>query len=397
MHASMWSYIWDLCDMGIENVVKELKESGFTGISVNTAYHAGRFLQVRSNKRKTYFPQDGALYYPVNKNLYKDMLIQPEQARIMDENPYFWDELFNICAKYSMDVSGWTVCLHNTRIGMKYPQVAVRNVYNDPCYYNLCPSNDNVRMYIKTVIAELTKRYPFHALELESLNYMGFSHEFHHEKDGYGLTQKAQFLLSLCFCDACMEKAKKAGVPIEEAKRNVKKYIDDILKAGIPEDDDNEFLNAGIEYFKNDPAVYTYLKWRSSVVTLLASEIREVADQKTKIYFLSLLTPSLSWLFGVDFAQIGKVSDGIVVCCYDTDAKQVGLDMQQSYDAVNNSTRLFTGLRLFYPEVHDEQELTVKMKNAIDSGSEGFLLYNYGLVPQTRLEWAKNSIRSITE
>ena len=41
---------------------------------------------------------------------------------------------------------------------------------------------------------------------------MGFAHEFHHEKDGVGLTAEDDFALSLCFCDSCIARAAKAGV-----------------------------------------------------------------------------------------------------------------------------------------------------------------------------------------
>jgi hypothetical protein len=381
--------------MGIEDVLQEIKDNGFTGISLNTAYHAGRFLQVRSQKRKTYFPEDGTLYYPVNMEHYKNLLIQPQQAQIITENPTFWEDVFKAAQKLELNVSGWTVCMHNTRIGVHYPSVTVRNAYGDPCYYNLCPSNKDARAYIKAVTADLTATYPFYSLELESLNYMGFSHEFHHEKDGYGLSQRAQFLLSLCFCDSCKERAQKDGLNISEAQATVRKWIDEILSQDIPENDDEKFLAEGIDGFKHSPEVYEYLRWRPTAVTSLAKEIRDVVNPKTKIYFLSLLTPSLSWLFGVDFAEVGKVTDGIVVCCYDSDASQVDKDMEQSRQVVKDTTSLFTGLRLFYPEVHNEAELKNKMQHARNSGSDGFILYNYGLIPKGRMLWAKNSIDSL--
>ena len=40
---------------------------------------------------------------------------------------------------------------------------------------------------------------------------MGFAHEYHHEKDGVGLTPEDDFLLSLCFCPACLARAAEAG------------------------------------------------------------------------------------------------------------------------------------------------------------------------------------------
>ena len=51
---------------------------------------------------------------------------------------------------------------------------------------------------------DLTHSYEPDLVELESPSFMGFAHEFHHEKDGVGLTAEDDFALSLCFCDSCL-------------------------------------------------------------------------------------------------------------------------------------------------------------------------------------------------
>jgi hypothetical protein len=392
MHYSLWSYPWDLLDIGIDQSLKEISDMSLTGISLTTSYHAGRFLQPRSPKRKVYFPEDGTLYFPAKKEKYKNLLIQPRVASLIENNKGFWDDVFEKASKYKLKVSGWTVCIHNTMLGMEYPEVTVKNAFGDPYYYNLCPSHEEVRNYMKVMIEDLSTQYPYHALELESLNYMGYLHEFHHEKDGVGLTEKDQFLLSLCFCDACKERAKKDGVDISFAQKTVRQWIEETVERELPISDDEQFMSQGLDYFRGSPEVYEYLTWRSTVVTSLAKEIRAIVPEKTKIYFLSLLTPNKSWLFGVDFAEIAKVNDGIVVCCYDTDSNQVGIDMKQSKQEVDASTDLLTGLRLFYPEVKDKEDFINKVKNAKKNGSEGYIFYNYGLIPKKRMDWMKEAI-----
>ena len=108
-------------------------------------------------------------------------------------------------------VSCWTVCLHNTRLGMLHPQAVTRNAFGDPNYYNLCPSNPDARAYVRALVADVTATYRPDRIELESPCFMGFAHEYHHEKDGVGLTPEDDFLLSLCFCDSCLARAPRAG------------------------------------------------------------------------------------------------------------------------------------------------------------------------------------------
>jgi hypothetical protein len=395
MYNSLWTYPWDLVDMGIDESLREIKATGLDGISLATSYHAGRFLQTRSPKRKAYFPEDGTLYFQPNMKHYQQLKIQPEVAPFVKENPGYLEKIFDKAGKYGLNVSAWTVALHNTRIGKLHPDVTVHNAYGDPYYYNLCPSNEDARNYMKALIGDMVEQYPYYAIELESLNYMGFFHEFHHEKDGVGLTARDDFFLSLCFCDACKERARRAGLNIEPAQQIVAKWLEELCNRELPQNDDEAFMAQGIEYFRPFPAVYDYLQWRSTVVTSLAEELQRLMPSRTKLYFLSLLTPDKSWLFGVDFKAIGQVNDGIVVCCYDTGAEQVGANMAKSIEAIDDQTDILTGLRVFYPEAHNQAELVEKVKQAAQAGTHGYVYYNYGLIPEPRMGWIKAAIDAV--
>ncbi len=393
MHYSLWTYPWDLLDIGIEEAMAEIAATGLTGVSLTTSYHAGRFLQPRSPKRKVYFPEDGTLYFPFREANYRSLRIRPAAASLIRETPDFWDRAFEAAEKHGLDISGWTVCLHNTKLGMEYPDTTVKNAYGDAYYYNLCPSNEDVRLYMTTMLADLA-RYPFRALELESLNFMGFPHEFHHEKDGVGLTVKDEFLLSLCFCDSCKKRASRDGLDIAGAQRIVRGWLDELCERELPISDDERFMREGIGYFEDYPDVADYLRWRVTVVTSLAGDLKAVVPERTRLYFLSLLTPDSSWLFGVDFEAIAKVNDGIVVCCYDTGAEPVGTQMALSRRHAHG-TELFTGLRVFYPEVRGKQELIDKVTAARRAGTDGYVFYNYGLIPRKRMDWIREAIDTV--
>ena len=71
-------------------------------------------------------------------------------------------------------------------------------------------SRPDARAYVRTLVADVTQRYRPDVVELESPSFMGFAHEFHHEKDGVGLLPEDDFLLSLCFCPSCLARAARA-------------------------------------------------------------------------------------------------------------------------------------------------------------------------------------------
>ncbi len=395
MNNSMWCYPWDLVDCNISKVLDELKENSFNSISIISSYHAGRFLCVRSPKRKIYFPEDGVLYYEANLDNYKNLKIQPKVAEFVKDNKNFWQDLHREAKQRDMAINAWTVCLHNTRIGMEYPSTCVHNAYGDVVYYNQCPSNEDARKYMCALVNDICEQVKPDAIELESMNYMGHAHEFHHEKDGIGLTALQDFLLSLCFCDSCVQKATQHGVDIKKAQSCVKQMLNDMCNQDTPPKTDKQFLSEGIAFFKNDDPLYAYLQWRSSSVTSLVKKVCESVNKRSKVHFLSLLPHSGSWLFGVDLKEISRICDGVLVCSYDCDETKAFEDITECKSDFSEKTKLFVGMRLFMPEYKNEQEFVKKVQTVNKLGVDGFVFYNYGLIPPAHLKWAKVALSQL--
>ena len=142
MHLSMWTYPWDVQDQGLDRLAADLQDrAGLNMVSLATSYHAGRFLQPRSPHRKAYFPEDGTVYYTPDETLWADKEIRPLMAHNVAERGDMLAALVEARGTTGMKVSCWTVCLHNTRLGMLHPEHVTRNAFGNPNYYNLCPSS----------------------------------------------------------------------------------------------------------------------------------------------------------------------------------------------------------------------------------------------------------------
>ncbi|SER53671.1 hypothetical protein SAMN05216548_1246 [Faunimonas pinastri] len=394
MHLSMWTYPWDIQDLGFDRTVADLRNrAGLNTISLATSYHAGRFLQPRSPARKAYFPEDGTIYFQPTPERWEGVTIQPVVASVISEGGDVLAELVRRRDEDGgMKVSLWTVCLHNTRIGMLHPEVVTRNAFGDPNYYNLCPSHPDARAYVMTMVADVTARYRPDAVELESPSFMGFAHEYHHEKDGVGLTPEDDFLLSLCFCDACHKRASAAGVDIAKAQATVRGWIDEMCEREVPQARWPDFPAAGLDVFKSYPEVHDFLMWRFEPVTSLVQEIRATADPASKIYVIDLKD---GWLGGCDTAALAEVSDGIILCAYGMEPDAVRELISAGREAVGPEKYLGTGFRVFYPEVPDAATLATRSKAAIEAGAEGINYYNYGLIPEKRLDWVRRAVAAV--
>jgi hypothetical protein len=393
MHLSMWSYPWDLEDLGVELAVGELGDvARLNTISLATSYHAGRFLQPRSPVRKAYFPEDGTIYFEPDASRWSGLAMAPEVASIVGRR----DILRELVARRDaggMAVSCWTVCLHNTRLGMAHPGAVTRNAFGDPNYYNLCPSHPDTRAYVCALVADVTHSYLPDVIELESPCFMGFAHEFHHEKDGVGLTAEDDFLLSLCFCPACLARARAAGVDGERAQATVRRWIVETCEREIPTPRWPDFPSAGLHVFRSYGEVYDYLIWRFAPVTSLIAELREAAAPETKVYLIDLKD---GWLGGCDLEAIGKVCDGAILCAYGMTPEATEALMQQGRSALGPDKYLGAGFRVFFPETASAEQLRLRSRAAIAGGAEGINYYNYGLVPKKRLEWIGGAVNSLT-
>ncbi|WP_106796363.1 hypothetical protein [Rhizobium sp. H4] len=394
MHLSMWTYPWDIQDQELDAIAAEFRNrAGLNTISMATSYHAGRFLQPRSPRQKAYFPEDGTVYFRPDESLWQDKLIRPLMAANVTERGDMLEALTQDRDVTGLKVSCWTVCLHNSRLGMLHPDHVTRNAFGNANYYNLCPSSPAARAYAVTLVRDITTNYRPDMVELESPNFMGFAHEYHHEKDGVGLNAEDDFLLSLCFCDHCMTRAARAGVPVEGARRTVARFIAELCERDVPERQFPEFPAAGIDAFGDHPDLHAYLAWRSEPVTSLIGEIKAAADPASRIVLIDLKD---GWLGGVDLSAVGKLCDGAILCCYDMEPNAIGDVIRTGRAALGSEKFLGVGLRVFYPEVGEAAILAARAKAAVDAGADGVNFYNYGLIPAKRLDWVKAAVAAIS-
>ena len=223
---------------------------------------------------------------------------------------------------------------------------------------------------------------------------MGFAHEFHHEKDGVGLTAEDDFLLSLCFCPACLARAGRAGVDGETRKGDRAPLDRRDLRARTSRRRAGRISRpAGSTSSSRIAEVYDYLMWRFEPVTSLVAELREATAPETQVYLIDLKD---GWLGGCDLEAIGKVCDGAILCAYGMTPEATQALMRQGRAALGPDKYLGTGFRVFYPEMADAEQLALRSRAARAGGAEGINYYNYGLIPRKRLDWVGGAVASLS-
>ena len=385
---SVWTYPWDLADIGLDVATARLTEAGANMVSLATSYHAGRFVQPGNPRRRVYFPQDGAVYYRPDPARWAGAEIRPLQADIVATEG---DQLAALIARRDaggLAVSCWTVCLHNTRLGLLHPADVMRTAHGDPHLYALCPSSPAARAYVTGMVAEIAQTYAPDRIELESPDFMAFAHGFHHEKDGLALLPAEAFLLGICFCPHCRSRAHSAGLPVAEAQTTVASLLDAAFARELPANLFPDFPSQGIAAFAHLPALHAYLLWRSEPVTSLMAMIKASVPAATK---LLLIDTEGTWAGGINLPALVPHIDGILHCAYVTATTRIAPLMAQTRALLGPKKSLIAGFQLFYPTVRDRDDLATRVA-ATQGQVDGLNFYNLGLVPQKRLDWIRHAL-----
>ncbi len=258
-NRAMYVYAWDLLEEGATEVAGRLRDAGLNGISLATAYHAGKFIRPHAPERKVWFSEDGTVYFRPDSMGYGRLV--PQTARILDD--------FDPLAALERDASdfhltGWTVGLHNSRLGTLHPDLCSRTPYGDRLVNALCPSQPDVRAYLVNLCRDLSSNARIDEIAVETPGFQTYRHGHHHEFELIELTPASEVLLEACFCPACSERARKAGIDVASLARQARRDLDRFFEDGSDPEVDP----------RTDPDWRAFHACRAATITSLVLEIR---------------------------------------------------------------------------------------------------------------------------
>ncbi len=169
----------------------------------------------------------------------------------------------------------WTVLLHDDGAVSGAPRQ--QTCFGDPMPHCMCPSQASVRAYCEDVVADLASRSWVDGLDVESLYFSQWPHEWHHVK--YGVTP-ASVALSTCFCEACRRRAAEAGVDWLAARADAQRRARHELPPAT------------------EPSAYDQVRC-DAISSLLASCKRAAGNKPFRPILSGGLLPDL-WQVGVD-------------------------------------------------------------------------------------------------
>lgn len=381
-YRSLYTYAWDVQDIGVTAFVDELLAMGMSDVTLATSYHAGKFIRPHAkNPPRVIFPEDGVVYFDPDFSRYGE--IKPQAHSDAATRAV----LPALIKDGRLKVHGWTVLLHNSRIGAAYPQYSVKNAFGDPYVYSLCPMQPPVFDYAVALCADLSAQHALSSLVLETPGWLPYGHGYHHEFAQVASNPCLDILLGLCFCDICKSVAKGNGIAIDQLQTRVQDNISAYLAQPFDAATD---LNAHAVQTEilSSPEFLAFVRLRQSRVTQLVKAIRQAIPATTKLAIIPTVQrpTSACWVEGSDLKALSEVADYIEIPFYEANAIRAIADAGESIVQIGKANKVRAILRPGLPDLNQGAELDAAIDGIKALGVTDFAFYNYGLLPQIQLD-----------
>ncbi len=383
-YRAFYAYAWDIAERGAENVIAEVTGLGLDTLSVAGAYHAGKFLRPRGTGGKTYFPEDGTVYFKPDPSRYGR--IKPVPNHILDDHDFFAE----LTKAGGIQVNAWMVLLHNTRLGTSYPEATVETAFGDRLLYALCPSNPDARTLAVALCKDVTESYPVMGVSIETPGFLPSVHGFHHE---FNLVKPNRWLdnqLGLCFCEHCRAGAKRAGIDADGLRARIKADVEAYLASDIDLPDDM----ADAIWFadtRTDPDMAAFLTWRCAVVTSLVAEIRDAVRKDAAVAIIpSVARPTGgAWYEGTDLKALARAAGIIEACFYEPSAARVLADAWDVKRRIGDAGAIRGIMRASHPDLNSAGEVAAAVAGLRAVGIADVAFYNFGFYRPRSFEWIR--------
>jgi len=377
MSSAMFAFADDLADTA---ELARIAGYGCDGVAVAAAYHQARDVTPHGRTKVT-LRRDG-LYFPVPEGLFGSLV--PPVAR---EGSL--DAIRAGCAERGLSLSGWTVFLHSTTLGLAHPELTQRNCFGEHVApADLCPANPEVRTYAAN-LARAVARTGVSSIFAESLHFGAFGHGYHHERSFVELGPLADFLLGLCFCASCDPPA----AAVEQARTVVEQaFAGEPLRHELTREALAEHVG---------PELAAFVAGRPDRVTELVGEVaKALAEEGCGLTYLDItgalkgygdgrpsgaLTERDSWRLGIDAAAISQLVTSYGMLAYTIDEARITADVRAYRDAIGDR-ELRVVMRPGLPDTRDAGHLAAKVRAARQAGADAVDFYNYGMTPLSVLD-----------
>ena len=382
---SIYAYPWDLADEGFDTSLGRIADlARCEEVLLTPCYHRGDYVLPHHPTHPIYFGEPGAVFFSPDLSRYETTNIKPAVSHKVTDPEYF-DRIVEAIRERGLQFGAWIVYARQDQLAAAYPQFARHDVFGTPYTGQLSVAPLDVCEYFLTLTREVMDRFAPSSVFIEALGRPGFPLP---PKRQVEIGPRCQYLLSLCFNPASIDRAGDAGMDGEGFREEVLDYVQPRLQEATKSEGGEpasaEWIDAAFDgqlrqYIDISRAHLTEL-WLSVVDIMRAggAEVHMSLVDEARLYSNDL-DPSLN-------RQCDRV-------CYEPRG-DITTDEVETLRAQGSSEAKV----LYYMDRHFEsdEEATDVLASAVESGCDGATVYNYGLLTERQLGRVGAAVKAAT-
>jgi hypothetical protein len=402
--TSIFAFAHDLVDEGLESALSRIESSGLGGLSVAAVYHDGRDIYPHNPRGRVLFNEDGVAFFKPDQRHFNGSVVAPLISSTVNLTGPF-ERTLAAAHDRGLVVHAWTVFLHNTALGRRYPSSVTRNVYGDPQLTSLCPANPEAAEYA-IGLAKSIAQLGVDSVNAEGLHFLPLEHGYHHERYFIQIGPIDRLLLGLCFCDFCRTRASDAGINVEALVAAVRARLDRMLETADAFDPTPDTFETVASLWSGE--LGAFLACRERTVTELAAEVSAAVRRPGTTFtfndpagaFASASdqaadeVPPESWRLGIDPAEVARHCDDIQILGYSRSPETVHADVAKYQRIVDGAAGVRVALRPVWPDSESADNLRAKLDLLSQLAVTGIDFYHYSFM---RLEDLDRIAATLTE
>lgn len=381
--TTVWTYPWVLADCGLEAELEALAAMGVDRIAVASHYHSVQTIAPRATDSKVHtYP--GGCYFTPDSGRFENVGIEPFQNRI----PALDDPLAAISSRakaVGIEVSAWTVCNHNSRLGAAHPDYRTQSAFGEAHDHALCPSWPVVREYLGALVESIAE-YGVDRIELESVGFPSALHghgsSFGHLKNHVLTSPSENVLFSQCFCPGCRRRAVDSSLDIDAAQSRVQELLARSMRSS------GKTLPPVGDLTEQYPEIDALFAFRRTVIADLLAVLDDASGSVPLNYYVADGVGRGSTdgrPAGIRLDEMGETVDEVTSLCYTSDpnaAREQTRNIRALFDGPTHAAVTMD------PAVSGERGVIEDVATAARDAANGELyIYNHSLLGGDQLDW----------
>ncbi|MHC5053272.1 MAG: hypothetical protein ACYTKD_00995 [Planctomycetota bacterium] len=395
---------WDIAEEGLEQTLAQVATLGATRLSLTAAWPGQAVMRPRAPAQRLHFPECGAVYFKPDKTRWKDAQLRPKAADLV-----MVDDLFATlpvrAQREGLAVEARVVFLpyvpHAAQapVGAGGPEAKpfrpetlyVRNAFGDRLPGYLCPAREDVRRYLIDLVKDLA-RSGVESVVLERYGFPLFDFSRMPGGDVIADAPAAQFLMGVCFCDACVARGEAMNIEISPLAWRVRNFLERVLSG---ESGPVPPLTASPDGLAEiDELLPAYLRARNDMVGTLVRDLRSELREDVKVTAFpgSRFPTTQAWREGGEVSRLAAGADIIRLQGGAPDADRLKADLDVARRRAGGRAALSLRLSPYAPHGQGYEQFAEKVTATRSLGLESVVFAGLGELAHAHVKWLSKVI-----